>query len=87
MKEYRIDGRLVEQIRLPDPTDDDPHPRLRFNGWGIHVGECFTAWIPGNGFVDIRLEIKWETEGAACWYIATKGYRDICPIGLWCVVD
>lgn len=87
MKERKIDGCRVAQIRLPDPADTDEHPRLLFNGWGIHAGECFKAWVPGEGFVEISLEMAWNVEGAACWYISTEGYRDICPVGLWCIID
>ena len=36
----------VSQITLPDPSDQDPHPRLRVNGRGIHAGESFTALFP-----------------------------------------
>lgn len=87
MKEYRIEGRLVKQIMLPDPADSDRHPRLIFNGCGLHAGDCLDAWIPGQGFINIQLEMMWEIEGAATWYIATDGYRDLCPVGLWCAVE
>lgn len=87
MREYKIDGKVVQQILLPNPADTDPHPRLIFNGWGIHAGECFTAWIPGDGFVDIRLESKSGIEGIHRWCIADPKYGDICPVGLWCVVE
>lgn len=50
MKEYKIDGRVIKQILPPDPADTDRHPRLIFNGWGVHAGEVFEAWIPGEGF-------------------------------------
>ena len=34
---YQIDGIEVAQIQLPNPLDDDPHPRLIFQGWGVHA--------------------------------------------------
>lgn len=86
MNEYKIDGQTVEQIRLPAPGDDDPHPRLMFRGYGLHAGEVVTAWLPGVGFVDLMLEVSWSKTGPACWYVSTEGYTDICPVGLWCSV-
>lgn len=86
MKEYKIDGRVVKQILPPDPTDTDRHPRLIFDGWGVHAGQVFEAWIPGEGFKRISVEMSWERDDFRCWYIATKGCEDICPIGLWCAV-
>ncbi len=74
-------GIEVAQIRLPAPTDFAPHPRLLVRGRGVHAGECFTAWI--GKWVDISLEVSWESTGPACWYIATPGYSDVCPIGLF----
>jgi len=81
--EMKIDGIAVQQIMLPDAHDTDPHPRLMFNGYGIHTGECFTAWLP-DGWHDIRLEVSWDKTGAACWYIDTEGLYNICPVGLFC---
>ena len=49
----------VSQITLPDPSDQDPHPRLRVNGRGIHAGESFTALFP-DGWHDITLEVCWD---------------------------
>ena len=40
------DKERIAQIQLPDPADDDPHPRLLLEGRGIHVGEGFTALFP-----------------------------------------
>ena len=37
------DKERIAQIQLPDPADDDPHPRLLLEGRGIHAGEGFTA--------------------------------------------
>ncbi len=80
----KLDGYEVAQIQLPDPCDTDPHPRLIFQGWGIHAGEGFTAWLP-EGWTRIRLEISWETTGVASWYIA--GRPEIFPVGLFCRTD
>ena len=40
------DGTKIVQIKLPDPADTDPHPRLLVDGWGVHAGEGFTALFP-----------------------------------------
>lgn len=82
---FTIDGHKVAQIRLPAADDMDPHPRLIFEGHGIHAGESFTAWLP-DGWRDITLEVSWEPEGPGCWYISTPGLGGIVPIGLWCRV-
>lgn len=73
----------VYQIKLPSPTDTDPHPRLLVNGWGIHAGNCFTALMPDGKWHEISLEVDWNTTGPGCWYIATPGYSHISPIGLF----
>ena len=40
------DKERIAQIQLPDPADDDPHPRLLLEGRGIHAGQGFTALFP-----------------------------------------
>ena len=40
------DKERIAQIQLPDPADDDPHPRLLLEGYGIHAGQSFTALFP-----------------------------------------
>ncbi|MGL5254252.1 MAG: DUF5348 domain-containing protein [Brevinema sp.] len=73
----------IAQIQLPAPEDSDPHPRLLLDGYGIHVGECFTALFP-DGWQEIRLEVSWEREGAACWYITEPvTLAGVCPVGLF----
>lgn len=72
----------IVQITLPDPTDNDPHPRLLADGCGVRAGECFTALFP-DGWHKITLEVRQSVKGPGCWYISTPGYRDICPIGLF----
>ena len=74
--------RRISQIKLPDPNDRDPHPRLLVDGEGIHAGQGFKARFP-NGWHDITLEVIWEITGPACWYISTPGYEDVCPVGLF----
>ena len=76
------DKKKVAQLQLPDPMDDDQHPRLLLDGYGIHAGLGFTALFP-DGWHDITLEVSWEQTGAACWYIATPGFKDVCPVGLF----
>ena len=80
----KLDGYEVRQIRLPDQNDTDPHPRLLFGSRGIHAGDGFMAWLPQGG-TRIRIEVSWETTGAASWYL--PGYPEICPVGLFCRVD
>lgn len=70
------------QITLPDPADQDPHPRIRVNGRGIHAGESFTALFP-DGWHDITLEVSWDATGPACWYISNREFAGICPVGLF----
>jgi hypothetical protein len=86
MKEFTIDGKAVQQILPPDPSDTDRHPRLIFNGYGVHAGQVFEAWIPGEGFKRISIEMSWDYDDYRCWYVATKGCEGVCPIGLWCIV-
>ena len=73
----------IAQIALPDPKDNDPHPRLLCGGVGIHSGQTFSALLPDGRWHDITLEINWDVEGPGCWYISTPEYRDVCPIGLF----
>ena len=73
----------IYQITLPDPHDQDPHPRLRINGRGIHAGETYTALFPDGDWQEITLEMCWDTTGPACWYISTPQFSGICPIGLF----
>ena len=49
------DKERIAQLRLPDPADDDPHPRLLLEGYGIHAGQGFTALFP-DGWHEITLE-------------------------------
>ena len=48
------DKERIAQLQLPDPADNDPHPRLLLEGRGIHAGEGFTALFP-DGWHDIAL--------------------------------
>ncbi len=83
---YYIDNFPVAQIQLPDPADTDPHPRLQFDGYGIHAGDSFTAWLP-DGWHEITLEINWNAEGPNCWFISDPALCSVCPVGLWCRID
>lgn len=40
------DKERIAQLQLPDPADDDPHPRLLLEGEGVHAGQGFTALFP-----------------------------------------
>lgn len=51
------DKERIAQIQLPDPADDDPHPRLLLEGYGIHAGQGFTALFP-DGWHEITLEVS-----------------------------
>lgn len=72
----------VAQLKLPDPTDGDSHPRLLLEGDGIHAGSRYTALFP-DGWHDITLEVRGDRTGPSCWYISTPGFSDICPVGLF----
>ena len=48
------DKERIAQLQLPDPADDDPHPRLLLEGEGVHAGQGFTALFP-DGWHDITL--------------------------------
>ncbi len=76
------DKSRIAQIKLPDPNDKDPHPRLLVDGWGTHAGQSYKALFP-DGWHEITLEVTWNIEGPGCWYISTPGFRDISPIGLF----
>lgn len=76
----------ISQLRLPDPSDQDPHPRLLLDGYGIHAGNCFRALFP-DGWHDITLEVRGSITGPGCWFISTPGFSDICPVGLFVEVD
>lgn len=43
----KMNGYEVRQIKLPDRSDTDPHPRLMFGNWGIHAGEGFLNFVRG----------------------------------------
>lgn len=73
-------SKKISQLKLPAPTDNDSHPRLLLDGYGIHAGNCFKALFP-DGWHKITLEVSWNDTGPACWYISTPGYSDICPVG------
>ena len=60
------DKERIAQLRLPDPADDDPHPRLLLEGDGIHAGQGFTALFP-DGWHEITLEVAWEPTGRSGW--------------------
>ena len=35
----------ISQLKLPAPTDMDPHPRLLLDGDGVHAGQGFPALL------------------------------------------
>lgn len=55
-------AKKISQLKLPDPNDTDPHPRLLLDGYGIHAGQCVRALFP-DGWHDITLEVGWEETG------------------------
>lgn len=75
-------AKKIGQLKLPDPSDNDPHPRLLLDGDGIHAGQCVKALFP-DGWHKITLEVRWDSTGPACWYISTSGHSDVCPVGLF----
>ena len=79
---YSSSAKRIGQLRLPDPAEKDPHPRLLLSSYGVHAGDSFTALFP-DGWKDITLEVDWEKTGPYCWYISTPGFEGICPVGLF----
>lgn len=75
-------AKRFSQIKLPAPSDQDPHPRLLLGGYGIHAGQGFKARFP-DGWREITLEVDWEITGPGCWYISTPGCEGVCPVGLF----
>ena len=76
------DKERIAQLQLPDPSDNDPHPRLLLE-WSRNTRRAgFTALFP-DGWHKITLEVAWEPEGPGCWYISTPGFKGVCPIGLF----
>lgn len=75
------EGYRVAQITLPSQHDTDPHPSLTLLGDRIPTGSTFSAWLPDTGWTDIRIELRWETEGPGCWYV--PGHPGLCPVGLF----
>ena len=72
----------IAQLQLPNPEDDDPHPRLLFEGEGVHAVQGFPALFP-HRWHDIIQELTSEPEGPGCWYIFPLTVKGVCPIGLF----
>ena len=45
------DKERIAQIQLPDPADDDPHPRLLMEGYGIHAEVAWEQTGPGCWYI------------------------------------
>ena len=43
------DKERIAQLQLPDPADDDPHPRLLLEGEGVHAGRGLLPCFPMGG--------------------------------------
>ena len=41
----------ISQLKLPDPSDTDPHPRLLLDGYGIHAGESWNETGPACWYI------------------------------------
>ena len=67
------DKERIAQLQLPDPADEDPHPRLRLEGYGVHAGQGFTALFP-DGWHDITLEVSWSRQALV---VGTYPRRDL----------
>ena len=72
----------IVQLQLPDPGDNDLHPRLLLEREGVNAGHGVTALFP-DGWHDITLDVAWEPTGPGCWYISTSGFKGVYPIGLF----
>ena len=49
------DKERIAQLRLPDPADDDPHPRLLLEGYAYMLGRDLPPCFPMAG---TRLPLK-----------------------------
>lgn len=47
------DKERIAQLQLPNPADEDPHPRLILEGDGVHAGQGVTALFP-DGWLGSR---------------------------------
>ncbi len=43
------DKERIAQLQLPDPADNDPHPRLLLEGEGVHAGRGLLLCSPMGG--------------------------------------
>lgn len=77
--------REIKQIMLPDPADDDEHPRLLLSdGEAIHAGDTFMAMLTDGNWYEITLEVDWDKTGPYCWYISNELLRSsFSPVGLF----
>ena len=73
------DKERIAQLQLPDPADNDPHPRLLLEGEGVHAGQGFTALFP-DGWHDITMEVAWEPEGPVAGTYPRRDLRACVPL-------
>ena len=77
-KRQSWDKERIAQIQLPDPADDDPHPRLLLEGRGIHAGQGFTAL---RGSRQAPAAGTYRRRGLREMGIRDRFYREIFPEG------
>lgn len=74
--------RLISQVLPEDPTSDDLYATLLMSNQEIQSGTLVTAMFP-DGWHDVILERDTSSGIPGPWKIATPGYGDESPIGLY----
>lgn len=49
----------IAQLQLPNPEDDDPHPRLLLEGDGVHAGQGLQPCFQMGGMI-----LPWRCPGS-----------------------
>ncbi len=71
-------GKNISQLKLPDPNDSDPHPRLLLDGYGVHAGQSFTALFP-DGWPGLLVHLHPWLLRCLPGRIVCKGLRILAP--------
>lgn len=74
--------RLISQVLPEDPTSNDLYDALLISNQEIQSGTLITALFP-DGWHDVILERDTSSGVPGPWKIATSGYGDVSPIGLY----
>ena len=67
------DKERIAQLQLPDPADEDPHPRLRLEGYGVHAGQALRPCSLTGG-----MTLPWKCPGSRqALVVGTYPRRDL----------